>query len=178
VNHDAPGDRDDEQDDGEYEKHAHLQVELPGIEPRRQPGIALSGTGTYVRVQTTRRAGLFVSPPGQLNHSADAAARPHERAECGHRLRQLPDELDLVELRRRSPGAYVANNQLDATSAEQLIAEGEADLVAFGRPFIANPDLVERIRIGAPLAEAPKEYWYGGNATGCSDWPAVQRETA
>jgi N-ethylmaleimide reductase len=92
--------------------------------------------------------------------------------------RELPDEIDIAELRRRAPGAYVANNQLDAESAEKLIDSGEADLVAFGRPFIANPDLVERIRTGAPLAEAPKEYWYGGGATGYSDWPKVERLAA
>ncbi len=92
--------------------------------------------------------------------------------------RELPDELDSAELRRRAPGAYIANNELDADAAARLIDDGEADLVAFGRPFIANPDLVERLRIGAPLAEAPKEYWYGGDATGYSDWPAVEPQAA
>ncbi len=54
------------------------------------------------------------------------------------------------------------------------MADGNADLISFGRPFIANPDLVDRLRTGAPLADAPKQYWYGGDATGYSDWPGMQ----
>ena len=73
--------------------------------------------------------------------------------------REWPDDIDFTELRRRSPGAYVANNELSLEEAERLIADDEADLVSFARAYIANPDLVERIRIGGPLAEAPKEYW-------------------
>ena len=46
-------------------------------------------------------------------------------------------------------------------------------MISFGRPFIANPDLVDRLRSGAPLADAPKAYWYGGDKTGYSDWPGM-----
>ncbi len=56
--------------------------------------------------------------------------------------------------------------------AEKELAEGRADLFSFGRPYLANPDLVGRLASGAPLAEAPKQYWYGGGATGYSDWRA------
>jgi N-ethylmaleimide reductase len=59
-----------------------------------------------------------------------------------------------------------------------MLVDGEADLISFARAYIANPDLVERIRTGAPLAEAPQEYWYGGDQTGYSDWPAMQTEPA
>ncbi len=87
--------------------------------------------------------------------------------------RDVPDDIDLAALRRRFPRLYIANNIYDAAFAERALAAGEADLVAFGRPFIANPDLVERIRTEAPLADAPKQYWYGGGATGYSDWPCM-----
>jgi N-ethylmaleimide reductase len=53
-----------------------------------------------------------------------------------------------------------------------------ADLISFARAYIANPDLVECIRTGAPLAEAPQEYWYGGDETGYSDWPAMESRAA
>jgi N-ethylmaleimide reductase len=86
--------------------------------------------------------------------------------------REWPAEIDAAELRRRSAGAYIANNELDADAAEELLAGGEADLVSFGRAFIANPDLVRRIRAGRALAEAPRRYWYGGDEVGYSDWPA------
>jgi len=82
--------------------------------------------------------------------------------------------IDYPALRRRFSGAYIANNNYTRELAEQTLAEGNADLISMGRPFIANPDLVERLRTGAPLADAPKQYWYGGDATGYSDWPGMQ----
>lgn len=60
----------------------------------------------------------------------------------------------------------------------QVLANVEADLISFARAYIANPDLVECIRTGAPLAEAPQEYWYGGDETGYSDWPAMESRAA
>ena len=92
--------------------------------------------------------------------------------------RESPDSVDFSELRRRSPGAYIGNNELSVDDAADVLERGEADLISFARAYIANPDLVERIRTGAPLAEAPKEYWYGGDERGYSDWPAMAREAA
>ena len=89
---------------------------------------------------------------------------------------EWPDEVNFAELRRRSPGAYIGNNELSIEEAARMLSDGDADLISFARAYIANPDLVERIRTGAPLAEAPQEYWYGGDATGYSDWPAMQAE--
>jgi N-ethylmaleimide reductase len=81
--------------------------------------------------------------------------------------------IDYHALRRRFKGAYIANNNYDFGLASATLADKNADLIAFGRPFIANPDLVDRLRTGAPLADAPKKYWYGGGATGYSDWPGM-----
>ncbi|NLG58986.1 MAG: alkene reductase, partial [Gammaproteobacteria bacterium] len=55
-----------------------------------------------------------------------------------------------------------------------------ADLVAFGRPFISNPDLVERLRNGWPLADADPATFYGGGAAGYTDYPTWEEalETA
>jgi N-ethylmaleimide reductase len=84
--------------------------------------------------------------------------------------------ISFPELRRRFAGAYIANNQYTLELAEESLARGDADLFSFGRPFIANPDFVERLRIGAPLAESPKQYWYGGSTLGYSDWPTLNRQ--
>ena len=54
---------------------------------------------------------------------------------------------------------------------------GHADLIAFGRPYIANPDLVERLRTGAPLAEIDWPTVYGAGPQGYSDYPALQPAT-
>ena len=74
-------------------------------------------------------------------------------------------------------GAWMVNNGYDGTLAGQALAEG-ADLVAFGRPFIANPDLVERIRDGVPLAEGHRATYYGGGAEGYTDYPTRELATA
>lgn len=71
----------------------------------------------------------------------------------------------------------LAGNYTRAT-AESDLASGLADLVAFGRPFIANPDLVERLRNGWPLADADGATFYGGNAAGYTDYPAYSEERA
>ena len=82
-------------------------------------------------------------------------------------------QVDYADLRKRFGGAYIANNGYTLELAEEHLANGTADLFAFGRPFIANPDLVERLATGAPLADAPEDYWYGGDETGYTDWPTM-----
>jgi N-ethylmaleimide reductase len=69
-------------------------------------------------------------------------------------------------------GAWMVNNAYDKALAEKAIAEG-ADMVAFGRPFIANPDLVERLKTNAPLNEVHRATLYGGGAEGYTDYPAL-----
>ncbi|MCJ2120475.1 alkene reductase [Methylobacterium sp. J-001] len=92
--------------------------------------------------------------------------------------RDVPDGVDFLDLRRRFKGAYIGNNQITLDLAEKELAEGRADLFSFGRPYIANPDLVHRMASGAPLAEAPKPYWYGGGSNGYSDWPGMNGPVA
>jgi N-ethylmaleimide reductase len=87
--------------------------------------------------------------------------------------RDAPSDVDFIALRRRFHGAYLANNRYDRGMAEEALRSGRVDLVSFGRPFIANPDFVERLRTGAPLTEAPKETYYGGAEHGYTDWPAL-----
>jgi N-ethylmaleimide reductase len=71
--------------------------------------------------------------------------------------REAPGEVDFLALRRRFQGTYMANNGYDKELAEEALDSGRADLVSCGWPFIANPDLVEKLRIGAPLVDAPKD---------------------
>jgi N-ethylmaleimide reductase len=67
----------------------------------------------------------------------------------------------------------MVNNGYSREMAIEAVASGSADLVAFGRPFIANPDLVERLRTGAPLASLNQKTLYGGGAEGYTDYPAM-----
>jgi len=79
---------------------------------------------------------------------------------------------DYDALRKRHGGTWMVNNGYDAGMAAEAIEHGRADLVAFGRPFIANPDLVTRVREGYPLAKVKPATLYGGGAEGYTDYPA------
>jgi len=85
---------------------------------------------------------------------------------------------DYEALRRRfkegnPQGAWIVNNSYTRSMAIDAVAQGRADLVAFGRPFISNPDLVERLRLDAPLAPMNPATLYGGGATGYTDYPTL-----
>lgn len=77
-------------------------------------------------------------------------------------------------LREAFPGMLVFCGRYTAERAEALIAGGVADAVAFGRPYIANPDLVERFRRGAPLNEPDRSTFYGGGERGYTDYPTLE----
>lgn len=77
-------------------------------------------------------------------------------------------------LRLRFDGAWMVNNGYDRQMAIDAIAQGRADLVAFGRPFISNPDLVRRLREKLPLAPLDKQTMYGGGAKGYTDYPVLR----
>jgi N-ethylmaleimide reductase len=80
---------------------------------------------------------------------------------------------DYRGLRKRFKGTYIANNGYDFALAKLAVAAHEADLVAFGVPFLANPDLVERFKRGAPLNEPDIASFFGGGARGYTDYPAL-----
>jgi len=70
-------------------------------------------------------------------------------------------------------GAWMVNNGYTRQMALDVVAQGEADLVAFGKPFISNPDLVRRLHDDAPLAALNPKTLYGGGAEGYIDYPAL-----
>ncbi|MCH9826224.1 MAG: alkene reductase [Gammaproteobacteria bacterium] len=80
---------------------------------------------------------------------------------------------DFLALRQSFAGAWIANNGYDGAMAGAAIESGATDLVAFGRAFIANPDLPRRLREGAPLNEPNRDTFYGGGAEGYTDYPTL-----
>jgi len=80
---------------------------------------------------------------------------------------------DFLALRKSFAGAWIANNGYDGAMAAAAIESGATDMVAFGRAFIANPDLPRRLREGAPLNEPDRDTFYGGGAEGYTDYPAL-----
>jgi len=138
------------------------------------------------------RLGLRISPVSTAGDSHDSDPQPlfeHVVArlsplrlaylhvvegETGGARDSLP--FDFAALRDRFEGNWMVNNGYNRQMAIQAISSGRADLVSFGRPFISNPDLVERLRENAPLSPlmAP-DTLYGGGAHGYTDYPALER---
>ena len=79
-------------------------------------------------------------------------------------------------LRDAYKGSYMANNGYDKDRAQTAIAKGDCDLVAFGVPFLANPDLVHRYKNNLQLNEAEPNTFYGGDETGYTDYPYAEQE--
>jgi len=141
------------------------------------------------------RTGIRLSPVTPANDASDEAPQPlfehlaqglaplglaylHVIEGATGGPRELPERpFDYAALRAayRDAGgraAWMVNNGYDREQAEAALAAG-ADLVAFGRPYIANPDLVRRLREGAPLNVPDRTTFYGGGARGYTDYPAL-----
>ena len=114
---------------------------------------------------------LFAYVAEQLNRFKPAYLHVIEGATGGPR--EVENGFDLIILRKLFKGLYMANNGYDLDLALQARRENRADLIAFGRPFISNPDLVERLRTGAPLNELDPDTLYGGGAKGYTDYPEM-----
>ncbi|MCB9680523.1 MAG: alkene reductase [Alphaproteobacteria bacterium] len=99
---------------------------------------------------------LHLSEPGP-----DVSSVPHAEPHIARRYRP------------RFRGPLIINRGFTLTSAEAVLTEGLADAVAFGVPFIANPDLVDRFRAGLPLATPDRATFYSGGATGYVDYPSA-----
>jgi N-ethylmaleimide reductase len=90
---------------------------------------------------------------------------------------------DFAALRARyeaagGKAAWMANNGYDRKLAIESVESGRVDLVAFGKPFIANPDLVERLKQDAPLNALDGDTLYGGGAKGYTDYPVLTQQAA
>jgi N-ethylmaleimide reductase len=120
------------------------------------------GTFTYV-VSQLNRYGLGYLHITEMGREVPGAAGP---------------AFDLSVLRKIWQGVYITNGGYDKARANTAIANGEADAIAFGIPFIANPDLVTRFRLNAPLNEADPDTFYGGDERGYTDYPTLSTDLA
>lgn len=80
------------------------------------------------------------------------------------------------QIRDAFKGTLICCGGFDAESGEKLLKDGLADAIAFGRPFIANPDLVDRIRLGASWNVPDRKTFYGGGAAGYTDYPTLAQQ--
>lgn len=140
-----------------------IGAERVGI--RLSPHGVFNGTGPFADVDAQYLALVQeLSPLGLmylhvLDHSAMGAPA-------------VPAELKAA-LRAAFDGPFILAGGFDAASAEQVLAAGQADLIAFGRPFLSNPDLVARMQTGAPLNPPDFGTFYTPGAQGYTDYPAL-----
>jgi len=147
----------------------------------------VSAVGT---VWPSNRIGVRLSPENRFNDIQDSQPQTTFNAVVDmlhkHNLAYLhvlegdmlnnQSNVDYTELKRRFAGLYITNNGYNQARAEQALQQGNADMVAFGRLFISNPDLPARFAQGAPLNEADPDTFYGGDAKGYTDYPTLQQE--
>ncbi|MFL5540559.1 MAG: alkene reductase [Longimicrobiaceae bacterium] len=154
----------------------------------------LEVTAAVVDVWGGDRVGVRVSPRNPNNGMSDTdpeATFTHAaRALGGFGLAYLhvlepvagpmaqPGPRVTPALRRAFDGALIANGGYTAETGNAAIASGEADLVAYGAAFLANPDLPNRFRQGAPLNAPDRATFYGGGAEGYTDYPTLEELAA
>ena len=136
-------------------------------------GVRLSPLGAFNDMRDSDPAALFGYVAERLSDYPLAYLHMIEIDEDDWRR----PEFDFGRLRRRYRGLYIANGGYDRERASRAIQDGEADLIAFGRLFLANPDLPERFRQNAPLNTPDPSTFYGGGERGYIDYPALESQT-
>lgn len=145
--------------------------------------LMLEATEAAAKVWGAERVGVHLSPRGDIHDLGDsnpAATFGYVAEQLGRRgiafiaarEHQGADWLG-PKLKKAFGGVYVGNEDFNQASAEAAIAAGDVDAVAFGVPFLANPDLPQRFRQGAALNEPRSATFYSGGAEGYTDYPAL-----
>jgi 2,4-dienoyl-CoA reductase-like NADH-dependent reductase (Old Yellow Enzyme family) len=145
--------------------------------------LMLEVTEAVMSVWGPDRVGMHLAPRGDAHTMGDsdpAALFGHVVHELGRRRLAFlcvrehngPGRLG-PQLKAAFSGAYIANERFTFETASRALAAGEADAVAFGKLFIANPDLPQRMRLGAAFNEPDLPGFYGGGAQGYTDYPSL-----
>ena len=157
-----------------------------GIENRAR--LLLEVTDAAVSVWGAGRVGVHLAPRADAHDMGDSdlsATFGYVARELGKRKLAFLCARELTKAPRLGPdlkaafgGVYVANEAFSRDEAEAVIAAGEADAVAFGKLFLANPDLPRRFSLGAPLNPWNAETFYTDGPVGYTDYPALEEKAA
>jgi N-ethylmaleimide reductase len=160
---------------GSFENRARLLLEVikavVAVAGADKVGLRISPVNPFNDMQDSNPQVLFNYVAGALNQFNLAYLHVLEGGIHGGGEVQ---PFDFVALRKLFKGPYMANLGYDKTRGNAAIASGHADAIAYGVPFIANPDLVERYRTNAPLNEADSNTFYGGTEKGYTDYPFLK----
>jgi len=145
--------------------------------------LMLDVTDACIEVWGPGRVGMHLAPRGDSHSMGDTdpkATFGHVARELGKRgiaficAREHQGEGALGPyLKKEFGGPFIANENFTLETAQAALASGDADAVAFGKLYIANPDLVERFRRGAPLNEPRPETFYAPGPEGYTDYPTL-----
>jgi N-ethylmaleimide reductase len=155
----------------------HAAIEVWGSQ---RVAVRLGPSGHFGGMKDSDPVALFTYLAQQLDALDLAYLHLIEPRIMGNATDESRDQAPVAArlIRRHFQGVIIAAGGFNRTSAQALIAEGTADLVAFGRDFIANPDLPERLRRQLPLNDYDRDTFYGGTAAGYTDYPFYAEEPA
>lgn len=161
----------------------NLRTDEYGGSIENRARLMLEVTDAVIAVWGTGRVGMHLAPRGDAHTMGDsdpAATFGYIAKELGQRqiafifTREHFNAPALTPvLKQAFGGTLIANEQFTAASAQQVLNEGHADAVAFGKPFIANPDLVTRFQRQSPLNALRTDSMYEAGAEGYTDYPAL-----
>ncbi|MDE1917963.1 MAG: alkene reductase [Sphingomonadales bacterium] len=134
-------------------------------------GVRLTPSGTYGSMSDSDPQATFGYVVRQLDAMGIAYLHIVEPRIKGTELIEDAEPVAAAHLRPLFRGTMIAAGGFDGSSAEAILEAGHADAVAFGRDFIANPDLPERLRRNLPLNPYDRDTFYGGDARGYTDYP-------
>lgn len=150
--------------------------------------LMLEVVDAVISVWGAERVGLHLAPRGDSYDMGDSdplATFGYVAQEAGRRKlaflcarESLGENRIGPQLKKIFGGVLIANEKFTRESAEQVLAAGEADAVAFGKPFIANPDLPLRFATDAPLNEPDPSTFYASGPKGYTDYPSLETAAA
>lgn len=146
--------------------------------------LLLEVVDAFIEVWGAGRVGVHIAPRGDSHDMGDE----NPLATFGYVVEQLSqrnvafifsreyEAADSIgpQLRQKFNGVWIANENLTPESAKRILREGEADAVSFGKAYIANPDLLQRLEQGLPLNELQPTTLYAKGAEGYTDYPALE----
>jgi N-ethylmaleimide reductase len=155
---------------GSFENRARLLMEVTqavvDVIGADKVGIRFSPVNPFNDMQDSNPQALFNYVANALNPFNLAYLHAVEGGMGGDAV-----SFDFAAYRKQFKGQYMANLAYDKARGNAAIASGHADCIAFGVPFLANPDLVERFKTDAPLNTPDSNTFYGGSAQGYTDYP-------
>jgi len=162
---------------------SNLRTDEYGGSIANRARLALEATDAAISVWGADRVGYHLAPRGGshgISDSNPAATFGYLATELGKRKIAFLCARESLEgtrfgpaLKRAFGGVYMVNDGFTAETAQQVLAAGEADAVAWGKLFIANPDLPLRLQLSAPLNTPDTTTFYGGTEHGYTDYPTL-----